>query len=101
MHYDGDLVYWVSTLQKSVMLSSDEAELYAASEATRPILFLRYLAKEWNFPVQSVTKLRVDTTCALAMTVANGPTKKSKHSHSREVYVIEQVERKNVDAYHV
>lgn len=88
--YAGNLLYWTSTLQKSVKLSSAEAEYYAASEAARYVSWLRQLMNEWRLPKQPSTPLGVDNTCDLAMTVANGHTTKSKHIHTRERYVTEQ-----------
>lgn len=45
--YAGDPIHWASTLQKSITLSSAEAELYAASETARVVSWLRRLATEW------------------------------------------------------
>lgn len=99
--YAGDLVFWRSILQKSVTLSTGEAEYMAASEASRVITWLQQLAKEWFIPIPSPTKVFVDNTAALAMTMANGPTTRSKHIDTRARYIQQQVQRQRILPTHI
>ena len=48
---------WKSTRQKSVSLSTAEAEWYAASEAGKEIVYLRHILEQFGLPQRKATKL--------------------------------------------
>ena len=56
----GTLVHWFSKTQRSVSMSSTEAEYFAACVATRDILFLRDLLADLGHLQTSPTPLRSD-----------------------------------------
>jgi hypothetical protein len=46
---NGEAVSWKSTKQKSVSLSTAEAEWYVASEAGKEIVYLRSILNDFGF----------------------------------------------------
>ena len=48
--YNKGLIYWKSKMQKTVSLSTAEAEYYAASEMAIEIIYLRNLLSNMGFP---------------------------------------------------
>ncbi|GAA5873331.1 hypothetical protein JCM16303_001094 [Sporobolomyces ruberrimus] len=69
-------ISWLSKRQKSVAISSTEAESMAMSEGSREVLYLRQLLRELGFPPTTPTRMRGDNSGALLL--ASHPT-----SHSR------------------
>ena len=57
---NGGPVSWKSTRQKSVSLSTAEAEWYAASEAGKEIVYLRHILEQFGLPQRKATKLYED-----------------------------------------
>ena len=54
---NGGAVSWKSTKQKSVSLSTAEAEWYAASEAGKEIIYLRSILFDFGFEQDGPTNL--------------------------------------------
>ena len=54
---NGGPVSWKSTRQKSVSLSTAESEWYAASEAGKEILYLRFILHDFGFSQEEPTPL--------------------------------------------
>ena len=92
VQYAGDLICWLSKLQATVSDSSCEAEYIAAAHASKQIQWLRMMAREWLIDLHSsptpfflshkpleATTLHIDNTGAIAMILADGPTRRSKH----------------------
>ena len=81
-----------SKKQGVVTLSSTEAELYAAVEATKDIVFLRAILEELGFPQLIPTTLYVDNLSMITLASKfSGNTKRVKHFLVRINYMIEQV----------
>ena len=81
-----------SKKQGVVTLSSTEAELYAAVEATKDIVFLRAILEELGFPQLIPTTLYVDNLSMITLASKfSGNTKRVKHFFVRINYMIEQV----------
>ena len=99
--FAGDIIYWRSSLQKSVTLSSSEAEYIASSDAARVFQWLQQVAEEWHIPISYPAKLLIDNTSAIAMRRANGPTTRSKHIDTRAHYLRERVKNKSIAAVHI
>ena len=76
----GAAVMWTSARQRSIALSSAEAEMVAASDAARDVRYMRRLLASIAFPVHHPTPLYVDNASALQW--AN---KKAKWSASRHI----------------
>ena len=88
-------ISWKSQRQKTVALSSTEAEYMAASSATRELLWLRNLLSELHQTQQTVT-LHCDNQGCIAL--ANNPTyhQRTKHIDTQYHFIREQVEKQIV-----
>ena len=71
---------WTSARQRSIALSSAEAEMVAASDAARDVRYVRRLLASVSLPIHHPTPLYVDNASALQW--AN---KKAKWSASRHI----------------
>ena len=85
-----------------VTLSSTEAELHAACEATKDITYFRAILAELGFPQITPTPLYVDNKSLITLAQQfSGNHKRCKHFLARIHYMIEQVERHVVKLEHV
>ena len=81
----------VRSSQSLLCLSSTEAELYAAVEATKDIVFLRAILEELGFPQLIPTTLYVDNLSMITLASKfSGNAKWVKHFLVRINYMIEQ-----------
>jgi hypothetical protein len=86
------MFYSRSTKQSNVTLSSTEAELYAAVEATKDIIWFRGLLAEIGFPQTSPTPLYVDNASMMVLASSySGNHKRVKHFLVRLNFLIEAV----------
>jgi transposase InsO family protein len=88
--YAGGVISWLSQRQASVAISTTEAELVAASEAARELVWLTRIMQELtNF--KHTPSLFVDNEAAVRL--AHNPEfhKRTKHIRIRHFYVREQV----------
>ncbi|GAA5828225.1 hypothetical protein JCM5353_003899 [Sporobolomyces roseus] len=72
-------ISWLSKRQKSVAISSTEAEYMALSEAAREALWLRHLLRELGFDTSLPTLIRGDNSGSLIL--ASHPTSHSRTKH--------------------
>ncbi|GAA5972159.1 hypothetical protein JCM3765_007763, partial [Sporobolomyces pararoseus] len=72
-------ISWMSKRQKSVAISSTEAEYMALSEAAREAIWLRQLLKELGYEVSKPTLIRGDNSGSLLL--ASHPTSHSRTKH--------------------
>ena len=75
----GGLVLYKSIFQKSISLSSTEAEFYAAVSAGKYILYIRSIMSEIGLEQYEATTLYEDNQGALLMAQAGKPTKRTRH----------------------
>lgn len=86
-----------STKQTNVTLSSTEAEITAAVEATKDIIWLRTLLEEIGFPQAEPTPIHVDNASMIVLgSNYSGNHKKVKHYMIRLNFLMEQVKMGNV-----
>jgi hypothetical protein len=91
-----------SQKQKIVTLSSTEAEVYAAIECTKDIIYFRDLLKEMGYPQLSPTPLYLDNKSAITLGQEfSGQHKKVRHFMSRLRFLIDQVQAKVVKLEHL
>jgi hypothetical protein len=82
-----------SNKQSMVTLSSTEAELHAACEATKDITYFRAILEELGFPQITPTPLYVDNKSLITLAQQfSGNHKRCKHFLARIHYMIEQVD---------
>ena len=86
----GAAISWLSQRQSSVAISTTEAEIVAASEAAREVVWLRRLM-ETMIPMNHVPELYVDNEAAVKL--AHNPEfhRRTKHIRIRHFYVRERV----------
>ena len=85
-------ISWGSKRQPCVALSSCEAEIIAASEATKEAVFLRRLLAELGFDDETATNLYVDNKAAIDLAYNPEHHSKTKHIERRHFFVREKVE---------
>jgi hypothetical protein len=75
----GVLTVWRSKQQKSVALSSSEAELVAASEAVKEVLFVLQVLNSIGIPVETPVIVRVDNMGAIFMAENASSSTRMRH----------------------
>ena len=79
--------------QKSIALSSTEAEFYALSEAGKLTLYLRSILNELDIPQYEATVLYEDNQGCLHMAASGKPTKRTRHVDIRHFALLDWVEQ--------
>ena len=91
-------IIWKSRKQKSVALSTTEAEFMAASDAAREIIWLRDLLQELSQDDSSAaTPLYQDNQGAIFLENNNCSNQRSKHIDVRYHFIREQVNKKRIE----
>jgi Reverse transcriptase (RNA-dependent DNA polymerase) len=98
--YMGGPISWMSRRQKSVALSTTEAEFVAASEASKEVVWLMRLFNEITELV-SVPKLLIDNMSTVKLVKNPIFHKRSKHIEVRHFFVREKVEEGQLIVEHV
>ena len=88
---NGGPVSWKSTRQKSVSLSTAESEWYAASEAGKEILYLRFILHDFGFDQKGATPLYEDSRAVICMSENPVNRKASRHIDTRRYFIGELV----------
>ena len=99
----GACVMYLSTTQKSVTLSSTEAEYVAMSDGMKEAIFLRYLWSLFFFPSRDVgcTLIHEDNVGAIHLASNPATTPNSKHIDIRHHFIRERVARGGFRVVHV
>ena len=88
---------WRSKQQKSVALSSSEAEFIAASEAVKDVLFVVQVLESIGLAVEKPVVVRVDNMGAVFLSENNTSSARTRHIDMRWHFVRELVEDKVVE----
>ena len=91
-HYNQAAVSWGSSKQKSVALSSCEAELMAASEAAKEALYLRAFLIELGVANDAPVDLATDNSAARDLSYNPEHHQRVKHIERRHFFIRECVE---------
>ena len=75
----GCAVHWFSKVQRSVSMSSTEAEWFAAMVAAREGMYFRDLLTELGIPLLGATALRSDNKSVKDLSLDSVAFKKTKH----------------------
>ena len=97
----GVLVAWRSKQQKTVALSSSEAEFVAASEAVKDVLFVVNVLESLGIEVEKPIIVRVDNMGAVFMSQNNSSGARTRHVDTRWHFVRELVEDKFIEVVFV
>jgi hypothetical protein len=93
---NGDPISWASKKQRTVALSTCEAELYAESAAIQEVLWLRGLLKELGLQSHVGSEVFGDNQSAIAVTKNGIKGERTKHVDVKYHFVTETVERGDV-----
>ena len=78
-YFRGCVIAWFAKTQKSVSLSSAEAEYYGASLAAKEGMWLRDLLADFGFKQEGPTVLKLDSKSAIDMALDPVAFRKTKH----------------------
>ena len=92
----GTLVHWFSKTQRSVSMSSTEAEYFAACVAARDVLFLRDLLADMGYVQTSPTPFRSDNKGVSELSYDPVAFKKTKHILRAAEFLRDVVARRKV-----
>ncbi len=92
---NGDPVSWASKKQKTVALSTCEAELYAKAAAIQEVLWLRGLMKELGLQTKAGT-VKGDNQSAIAVAKNGIKGERTKHVDVKYNFITESVEKGEV-----
>eukprot|EP00965_Chrysotila_dentata_P003001 97043-Pleurochrysis_carterae.AAC.6 len=90
--YNRAAISWSSKKQATVALSSCEAEIVAASEATKEAEYLRTLLSDLGYARTCPTSLAMDNKSAIDLAYNPEHHQRSKHIDRRHYFVREKVE---------
>ena len=93
---NGDPISWSSKKQRTVALSTCEAELYAEAAAIQEVLWLRGLMKELRLQSNTGSVVYGDNQSAIAVTKNGVRSDRTKHVDIKYHFVTESVERGEV-----
>ena len=75
----GCLFHWFSKMQRSVTLSSAEAEFFGAMLAAKEVIFIRELLIDLGFSIDGASVINCDSKSAVGMAFDPVAFKKTKH----------------------
>lgn len=86
-YFEGSLVLWSAVKQKSIALSSTEAEYYAMTHAFKEALWLRVFLNLLKFPVPHPFPILSDNQAACALSQSSAISARSKHIDIRHHFI--------------
>ncbi|KAG5873098.1 hypothetical protein JTB14_035250 [Gonioctena quinquepunctata] len=99
--YSAGAITWASQKQKSVVLSTTEAEYVAASEGTKEVIWLIRLLNEFAQNSEYIPTLRVDNSSAIKLAKNPEFHKRSKHIEMRYHFVREKYQEGVIKIEHI
>ncbi|KAG5862373.1 hypothetical protein JTB14_002955 [Gonioctena quinquepunctata] len=99
--YSDGAITWASQKQKSVVLSTTEAEYVAASEGTKEVIWLIRLLNEFAQHSEYIPTLRVDNASAIKLAKNSEFHKRSKHIEMRYHFVREKCQEGVIKIEHI
>ena len=88
--YSGGAISWLSQRQSSVAISTTEAEIVAASEAAREVVWLKRLLNEL-VALDGVPEIQIDNEAAIRLAQNPEYHRRTKHIQTRHFFIREQV----------
>ena len=85
----GAAIVYKTMLQRTIALSSTEAEFYALTEAGKLVLYVRFVLQELGMEQTQPTTIYEDNRGCLQMTQALKPTKRTRHVETRYFAILE------------
>ena len=93
---NGDLVSWASKKQRTVSLSTCEAELYAESSAIQETLWLRGLMSELKLLPDGPSTVMSDSQSAIAVSKNGVRSERTKHVDIKYHFITDVIDRGDV-----
>ena len=94
-------ISWTSRRQKTVALSSTEAEYMSMSDASRQLSWLRNFSSELGQDVTGPTPMCADNQGTIFLAVNPAHDRRTKHIDIRYHFIREFIEEGNATLYHV
>lgn len=94
-------VSWISRRQKTVALSSTEAEYMELSDSTRQIAWLRTFLRELGFEVSNPTPMCADNNGSIFLAVNPAHDRRTKHIDIRYHYIREFIEDGHAQVFYI
>ena len=91
-YFEGSLVSWSAVKQKSIALSSTEAEYYAMTHAFKEALWLRAFLSSLKFPVPRPFPILSDNQAACSLSNSPAISARSKHIDIRHHFIRDHVQ---------
>jgi len=88
--YSGGAISWLSQRQMSVAISTTEAEIVAASEAAREVMWLKRLLND-IVGLEGIPEIQVDNEAAIRLAQNPEYHRRTKHILTRHFFVREKV----------
>ena len=97
--FGGAAIVYKTILQRTIALSSTEAEFYALTEAGKLVLYIRFVLADLGLEQTQATIIYEDNKGCLQMTQALKPTKRTRHVETRYFKILEwaQTEQLKID----
>lgn len=97
----GGAITWGSIRQRTVALSTTEAEYMAVCEAVKEAIWLKQLLHDNGYPYEEPTMIKVDNQSAIKLIRNPEFHKRSKHMDVRYHFVREKYVNKDIDIEYV
>ena len=101
LFYHGCLFHWFAKTQRSVTLSSAEAEYFGVMLASKEVLFIRDLLFDLGQPITGPSAIYCDSKSAVDMAYDPVAFKKTKHIMRAAEFLRDLVAREVVSVHHV
>ena len=89
---NGASIIYKTVLQRTIALSSTEAEFYALADAGKATLYMRSVLRDLQLVQESPTVIYEDNRGCLQMTQALKPTKRTRHVDTRYFAILDWVQ---------
>lgn len=90
-------ITWYSARQKTIALSSTEAEYMALAAAAQEAIWIRQLCQEINYELNGPVTIFVDNSSAIKLAKSDGYRKRTKHIDLKYHFIREKIENKILD----
>ena len=90
-------VSWISRRQKTIALSSTEAEYMALSDAMKKVMWQRALTKELGYPIDQPTPIAADNQGSIFLAVNPVHDRRTKHIDIRYHFMCELLEERHAE----
>jgi hypothetical protein len=91
MMHAGGIISWLSQRQATVATSTTEAEIIAATEAVKEVIWLQRLFESLNVTLKHIPVLQVDNSAAVKLAQNPEFHQRTKHIDLKNLFIREKV----------